>query len=59
MFIYRRSPDVISIGESDVSRINDGEAQLIGVKETVRYQSYNSKTRDGDIAVLKLDSEVS
>ncbi|KAL9705893.1 hypothetical protein quinque_009411 [Culex quinquefasciatus] len=57
--VKRRSPDVISIGESDVSRINDGEAQIIGVKETVRYQSYNSKTRDGDIAVLKLESEVS
>ncbi|XP_055595530.1 transmembrane protease serine 9-like [Uranotaenia lowii] len=57
--VKRRSPDVISIGETDVSRINEGLAQLIRVKETIRYPSYNPKTHDYDIAVLKLESEVS
>uniref|UniRef100_A0AAG5DH12 Peptidase S1 domain-containing protein n=1 Tax=Anopheles atroparvus TaxID=41427 RepID=A0AAG5DH12_ANOAO len=56
--VRRRSPDVISIGETDVARIHDGEAQVIRVKETIRYPSYNAKTHDNDIAVLKLESDV-
>ncbi|XP_062551839.1 uncharacterized protein LOC134217091 [Armigeres subalbatus] len=57
--VKRRSPDVISIGEPDVSKINDGEAQIIPVMETIPYPSYNPKTHDNDIAILKLDSDVS
>ncbi|XP_055545335.1 uncharacterized protein LOC129730209 [Wyeomyia smithii] len=56
--VKRRRPDVISIGESDVSKIYDGVAQIIRVMETIRYPSYNPKTREYDIAVLKLESEV-
>ncbi|XP_053692048.1 transmembrane protease serine 9-like [Sabethes cyaneus] len=56
--VKRRRPDVISIGESDVSKIYDGVAQIIRVMETIRYPSYNPKTREYDIAILKLESEV-
>ncbi|XP_055635856.1 transmembrane protease serine 9-like [Toxorhynchites rutilus septentrionalis] len=56
--IKRRSPDVISIGEADVSKVNDGEAQIIPVVDTIRYPSYNPKTHEFDIAILKLESEV-
>lgn len=56
--VKRRSPDVISIGETDVSKIYDGDAQIIRVTDTIRYPSYNSKTHDNDIAILKLESDV-
>ncbi|XP_058059754.1 transmembrane protease serine 9-like [Anopheles bellator] len=56
--VRRRSPDVISVGETDVARIYDGAAQLVRVKETIRYPSYNPKTHEYDIAVLKLESDV-
>ncbi|XP_049533178.1 uncharacterized protein LOC125949824 [Anopheles darlingi] len=54
----RRSPDVVSVGETNVDRIYDGTAQIIRVKETIRYPSYNAKTHEFDIAVLKLASDV-
>ncbi|XP_058814555.1 transmembrane protease serine 9-like [Topomyia yanbarensis] len=56
--VKRRSPDVISIGESDVGKIYDGVAQIIRVTDTIRYPSYNPKTHEYDIAILKLESEV-
>ncbi|XP_053675900.1 transmembrane protease serine 9-like [Anopheles nili] len=56
--VRRRSPEVVSVGETSVGRIYDGEAQIIRVKETIRYPSYNPKTHDNDIAVLKLESDV-
>ncbi|XP_050076913.1 transmembrane protease serine 9-like [Anopheles maculipalpis] len=56
--VRRRSPEVVSIGETNVARIYDGVAQIIRVKETIRYPSYNPKTHDNDIAVLKLESDV-
>ncbi|XP_041779302.1 transmembrane protease serine 9-like [Anopheles merus] len=56
--VRRRSPEVVSVGETNVARIYDGAAQIIRVKETIRYPSYNAKTHDNDIAVLKLESDV-
>lgn len=49
---------MVSVGETNVARIYDGAAQIIRVKETIRYPSYNAKTHDNDIAVLKLESDV-